>query len=286
MANSGLGILVRSMSIATGGFAYGNRWQYHPRSDRHSKILCWAVFFDLMRRQALIAAHVANGRVGFGINHTMNDFQHDRKKNLDLVICKRGDPRKVRTIMTFADMVPAYDIRLTNQERNDLAGLPKIPLTGVLSSLVALEAKACMTEFGKARPRLYDELNSSHLTIHGDTDSAVAAGFVLVNAASTFVSPLRAPFTITDANPAPVTRHTQPGAASSVVEKITQLPRRSHTGVAGFDALGLALIDCANDLSAVTLVAAPPAPQPGDVFHYDNFIDRIETIYATRFSGL
>ena len=59
---------------------------------------------------------------------------------------------------------------------------------------MALEAKACMTEFGKARPRLYDELNSSHLTIHGDTNSAIAAGFALVNAAESFVSPLRNPW--------------------------------------------------------------------------------------------
>jgi hypothetical protein len=56
---------------------------------------------------------------------------------------------------------------------------------------VAIEAKACMTEFRKARPLLYDELNSSHLTIHGDTNGAIAAALVIVNIATTFISPTR-----------------------------------------------------------------------------------------------
>ena len=46
-----------------------------------------------------------------------------------------------------------------------------------------------MTAHGKALPRLHDELNSSHLTIHGASDYAIAAAFALVNAAATFVSP-------------------------------------------------------------------------------------------------
>jgi hypothetical protein len=53
-----------------------------------------------------------------------------------------------------------------------LSQLPSVPLTGVQTALIALEAKAAFTEFGKAKPRLYDELNTSHLTIHGDSGPA------------------------------------------------------------------------------------------------------------------
>ena len=270
------------------GFAHGNEWQYHPRSDRHSKILCWAIFFDLLLRSNLISRHVRDSKVSFGINHKMRDFTHDREKDLDLVICRRTPAtRTLAGVSNFHDMVNAYTIVLSTVEQTLLDGLPDIPLTGVQSALVALEAKAAMTEFGKARPRLYDELNSSHLTIHGDTDSAIAAGFAVVNMSETFISPLRNSWNIGSGMvPTIVNSHKQPKEAVSMVDKVKQLPRRSATGKSGFDALGLALIKCANDGAPVDLVSALPAPQPGDAFYYDNFIERIETIYSSRFAGL
>ena len=47
----------------------GNVWQYHSRSDRHSKVACWAILFDLLRTSPLLREHAAVGKVGFGINH-------------------------------------------------------------------------------------------------------------------------------------------------------------------------------------------------------------------------
>jgi len=282
----GLAILVRSMSLATSGFANGNSWQYHPRSDRHSKILCWGIFFDLMLRDSPISRQVREGKVAFGINHRMRDFQNSREKDLDLVICRRASQETKSGIAWFQDMVQAYSIVLGEQEATALATLPLIPLTGVQTSLVALEAKAAMTEFGKARPRLYDELNSSQLTIHGDTQAAIAAGFVIVNVSPTFVSPLRNPFKLGAEYPTIVTSHTQMRSAASVIEKIEQLPRRSAVDTPGFDALGVALVSCANDGTPVTIETASPAPRPGDSYHYDSFLERIETIYAARFASL
>ncbi|MCO5101004.1 MAG: hypothetical protein M9885_08920 [Burkholderiaceae bacterium] len=282
-------IIARSMTSATrgsgSGYAHGNLWQYHPRSDRHSKIACWSIFFDLMVRNGLIAHHVRAGKVSFGINHEMRDFRHDRRKDLDLVVCKRSEPRTVASIRSFADMADAYLIALDDEQAAMLGALPPIPLTGVQTALLAIEAKAAMTEFGKARPRLYDELNSSHLTIHGDTDSTIAAGFAMVNRAETFVSPLRNPWNV-GANPAVVTKHNQPRDASSVVEKLAQLPRRSSTGDTGFDAFGIIVVRCANDGGPVELLEDRPAPQRGEVLHYDSFLERIETLYESRFSGI
>lgn len=66
--------------------------------------------------------HVADGRVGFGINHEMRDFQHDRKKNLDLVICLPSSGGE--SGRTLVDLGEHYDVDLTPAEREELTDLP------------------------------------------------------------------------------------------------------------------------------------------------------------------
>ena len=88
MPISGPDILVRTLSIPHVTDKHGNLWNYHSRSDHHSKVACWGIVFDFLRASALFRKHVGERRVGFGINHEMRDFQHDRKKDLDLVICQ------------------------------------------------------------------------------------------------------------------------------------------------------------------------------------------------------
>ena len=286
----GLAILARSMSTATSGgqngkpFKYGNRWQYHSRSDRHSKIACWAILFDLLHECALLREHVKADKVAVGINHKMRDFAHNRAKDLDLVIC-----RAVRdshgNMGTFSDLIGPYTIALDKEEQRRLTELPIVHLALPSSVLVALEAKACMTAFGKARPRLYDELNSSHLTIHGDTDGAIAAGFAMVNIAQTFISPISNHWSFASHEPT-ITRHRQPKDAASVVAKLMELPRRARLGEEGFDAFAIALVNCPNDGSPVTVHTSAPAPAPSDIYEYSQMIGRIAQLYATRFSGI
>jgi hypothetical protein len=213
----------------------------------------------------------------------MRDFQHDRKKNLDLVICQpaSASPPSQRTLATLADQ---YAIDLTKKERAELQSLPGLREGAVGSVLLALEAKACMTAHQRALPRLYDELNSSHLTVHGAHDSAIAAGFVMINGAETFLSP--------DLNKknrvlAPEwSTHDQPKSVSITIDKVKQLPRRSKTGISGYDAIGIVVVSCRNDGSPVTLLADAPAPQRQDSYHYTVMIDRLRTIYATRFAQI
>ena len=66
---------------------------------------------------------------------------------------------------------------------------PPLRRAPVGAVLIALEAKACMTAHQRALPRLYDELNSSHLTVHGANDQATAAGFAMINIADRYRSP-------------------------------------------------------------------------------------------------
>lgn len=186
--------------------------------------------------------------------------------------------------MSLQSMVADYDIRLDPSEAAELATLPILQRAPVGAVLMALEAKACMTAHQRALPRLYDELNSSHLTVHGATDQAIAAGFVMVNSAEDYLSP-----DLNKKNRAydpEWSHHDQPRDAQLAINKVRQLPKRSKTGDTGYDALAIVVIDCPNDGSPVGLVAGTPAPPAGDIYHYASMIDRLAHIYATRFKDL
>lgn len=274
-------IIARSLSHAAIEDSFGNLWQYHSRSDRHSKIACWAMLFDLMRTCPVLIEQISREKVGFGINHEMREFKSGRKKNLDLVICTPG-PKESGKRAAFTDLVADYDIRLTASERRELAALPALRQKSVGSVHLALEAKACMTAHIKALPRLYDELNSSHTVIHGAADFATAVGFVMVNLADTFVSP--------DRNRRKrgrkafdITTHNQPRDTQRTVEKVKEIPRRTQSNTEGYDALGIVVVRMANDGTPVTLVTEPPAPAREDPWSYDQMIRRMASLYASKF---
>lgn len=291
-------ILTRTLSVATRGagskhFAYGNAWQYHSQSDRHSKIACWGLTLDLMSRCPLLRDHVAAGKVGLGINHELRDFRNNKKKNLDLVLCrigpgggKGGSKGGVRGATDFAGLAAAYGLVLSSREQRALTVLPQLPIAGVATVLVATEAKAAMTAFLKARPRLKDELTSSHQTIHGDNESAIAAGLVLINGAATFISPSLNKQALDRVAPV-ISQHKQPSDAEKVVSGLRDIQRRSAPNDAGFDALGVILVNCRNDGSPITRITThPPAPTAADDFDYARFVDRVAHLYATRFSHI
>jgi hypothetical protein len=178
--------------------------------------------------------------------------------------------------------VRSHEIELTPPEKGELDALPLLRSAPVGSVLAALEAKACMTAHQRALPRLYDELNSSQLTVHGATDQAIAAGFAMVDIASRYLSP--------DLNKQDRAKqwstHNQPRDALLAVDKVRQLPRRSRTGDTGYDAISIVVVDCANDGSPIKLIESPPAPQTRDIYQYASMIDRLAHIYVTRFKDL
>lgn len=239
------------------------------------------MIFDLLTCTPLLRRHVEAGVVFFGINHEMRDFVHDRKKNLDVVLCtSSGSP----TGQDFGSLAASYGIELTQDEKATLASFPALKRAPVGSVLMALEAKACMTAHQRALPRLYDELNSSHLTVHGSSEQAIAVGFAMVNAASRYLSP---DLNKSNLPASPIwSTHKQPRDAELAIGKVKQLPRRSRPGDNGYDALSIVVVDMSNDGSTVNLIDAPPAPQTGDIYHYETMIARLSGIYATRFKDL
>lgn len=268
-------VLVASMSRPQPRGTSQRRWQYHSRSDLHSKVACWGALLDLLQQSRLLRQHAAAGKVVLGVNHRMRDFQTGREKALDLVIARPSEP--TGPSRTLADLAQEYSIVLNPTQQSTLTALPRLYVGPVGAVLVALEAKAAMTAFIKALPRLYDELNSSHLTVHGASSNALAVGLAMVNASSTFVSP--------DRNRSPrgktiISLHNQPTDLRRTIEKLREIPRRSGASGHGFDGLGVVVIDALNDgKTPVTLVRGSLAPQRGDVLHYDTMITRVASEY-------
>ena len=193
-------------------------------------------------------------------------------------------PSGIASSDTLASIAATYDVELTEQEHAVLDELPKLIRAPVGSVIMALEAKACMTAHQRALPRLYDELNSSHLTVHGASEQAIAVGFTMVNLADHYLSPdLNKKNRATDPE---WSQHKQPRDAQLAIGKIKQLPRRSKVGDVGYDALSIVVIDMPNDGTPVALVKGAPAPQQGDIYHYETMIARLSGIYATRFKDL
>src|SRR5690606_24987057 len=127
--------------------------------------------FDLLQHCPLLRLHASDCKVGFGINHEMRDFQTSRRKVLDLVICTPSKAASAKSSRTFSDLAVECGVKLTENEISILRALPNLSVVPVGNVNLALEAKATMTAHIKALPRLHDELDSSHQTIHGDTDA-------------------------------------------------------------------------------------------------------------------
>jgi hypothetical protein len=241
------------------------------------------VIFDLLQHSRLMRDHAGLGKIIFGVNHKFRDHQTGREKTLDLVIA-RPSSTPTRSPRSLADLGDAYHVVLDPAQRSKLATLPDLFEGPVGAVLVALEAKAAMTAHYKALPRLYDELNSSHATVHGAASQAIAVGLAVVNAASRFLSP--------DRNKAPSapldwSTHHQPEDAEATIRKIREIPRRSGYPGHGFDGLGVVVVDFPNDgTTPVRLLTAPPAPKVGDVLHYDTMLTRVATQYDATFGGI
>ncbi len=277
-------ILARFLKVPGKPDKYGNAWQYNSRSDRHSKVGCWGVALDLLVASSRLCQHASSGKVVLGVNHVMTDFATGRRKKLDLVIARPASPIGVPR-RTFKGLAKDYGILLTDAESAHLDKLPDIPVADVGAVLIALEAKATMTAHVKSLPRLYDELNSSHLCVHGASKSALAIGYVQVNNSESFVS------SVTNGHPlasSPViwSKHRQPHDTLRVVDKVKEIPRRSKSSEVGFDGIGLSVLDFKNDGGPVTIVSSAPAPQHGDSFHYDSMIVRMANEYDTTFGGI
>jgi hypothetical protein len=236
---------------------FGRVYLYHSRSDAHSVRLAGEILQDLIDSCELLRAQARRGVVGYGIN-LKHKWPTGKEKAMDLAFGLPEGP---------------------TARSQEIAGVPRAKRFHKV--YLSCELKATMTEHVKSKPRVFDELGSSHEIVHQGDGSAIAAGVTVVNIAPTFVSPLRNQSA--DA-PLEVSIHDQPHDAEHMVQHLRDLIIRNQVGEVGFDAYCTIVVDCDNQ-SYARLWTAPPAPQPGDRDHYETFLQRLVKFYEERFGA-
>ena len=268
-------ILARTMGQPTARGSSPRAWQYHSRSDRHSKVACWTLLFDLLARCDILRQAAANGKVGFDINHVMVG---PINKTLDLVVT--WNPVDRSSSRGFADLVGDYGIVLLAEEDHLLKTLPLLPKVraeDMPEIAIALEAKACMTEHVKSLPRLHAEILATGYLAKRAARKCISVSYSLVNAATTFVTP---------SHDQP-NSHDQPSDARKVVEMIgSAVPTSGDGNDYGYDAVGITVIDCRNDGSPVRVVDNPSiGPGRLDHTHYERMLVNLCALFRARFAG-
>lgn len=193
-------------------------YRYHPRGDLHSKVLCEFVILDLLKRCRSLYKQAFSSEVAYGINIKHAWKTTSKTKTLDLAV---GIPAESALPSVAVNQIRKVKNKERKSGENVLAKL-----------LIACEAKAVMTEHGKSQPRVFDELSSSHEIVHQGDQETIAAGIVMVNIASSFVSPLRQ----RDANSLHLSVHDQPVVAARMIQHLRGLRIRDDVGQVGFDA--------------------------------------------------
>jgi hypothetical protein len=261
------------MSVPTAKGQSGVAWQYHSRSDSHSKAACWTVLFDLLEECDVFRRHATEAKIGFAINHVMVG---KISKTLDLVVCRVPARQRAGKRRTFREVGQEFGIVLDNEASSRFDVLPVLmeeQRNDVSEVLIALEAKACMTEHSKSLPRLFAEILATGFLAKQAVRDCLTVAYAVVNAATTFVTP----------SSGRANAHTQPHDAQLVVDMLGSAIPTTNEQHFGFDAIGATVIDCRNDGSPVNLVEAPPAPGVRDHHHYQRMIQTLCSRYRERF---
>lgn len=271
----GPAILARTMSVATCRGKSATRWQYHSRSDNHSKVACWTVLFDLLTQCDAVGRLAREGRLGFRINHVLVG---PINKTLDLVLTLVDPDRDAGLRSNFAAQVDRYGIVLDPAERKALESLPLV-LEDLRSDVhevaVALEAKACMTEHGKSIPRLHAEILATGYLARLAAPRCITVSYNLVNAAPTFVS---------SEGKGKVNKHKQPTDAKQVVDMLGKaIPLARTAPGLGYDVIGVSVLECANDGTPVVLSTGGAAPATSAHTRYERMMVALCSEFRNRF---
>jgi len=276
MTHSGPSILARTMSVPTRKGKSRDAWQYHSRSDVHSKVACWTLLFDLLCTCDAARKVAAAGRLGFGINHVMVG---PINKTLDLVITIVAEGRDPEGRATLADLVERYGILLSDAEMALLRSLPPVledRRKDVSEVAVAIEAKACMTEHSKSLPRLHAEILATGYLARQAAPHCITVSYNLVNASTRFKSP---------GNGEKVNLHSQPADARLVIDMLRRaVPLVRQTKDIGYDVIGATTIDCSNDGSPVTVSTGDAAPRGDEHVNYERMMVALCGEFRRRFS--
>lgn len=221
---------------------------YHPRSNKHSDALSEAIVADLIENCASIAEQAAEGRLVYALNFDL--IYGQSQWNVDLVL---GAPP------------PG-----TEPPEDSL-----IRRTRPATVRVAVELKSVMTEHRKAVKNRKRDFEAHHDHVHRYASGAIAGGLMVVNAASTFKSPLKRDVTV---------HKDPPGLVEHCISEMRNVSVRAGPDNHGLDAAAVLVVRLDNtNLLETDYVLDPPAPAVGDPLHYDAFVQRLCAVYTERF---
>lgn len=143
---------------------------------------------------------------------------------------------------------------------------------------LAVDAKSVMTEHGKARRNRQRDVNSFADIMHRHHPGSVSAGVILINMAERFKSPLR--------DDDDVTYHDRiEQLVAGTVDIFRDIDRADGQISPNVDAVGTVVVEHTNmdDDHETRLVTEPPAPQPGEIVHYRDFLGILLETLEDRF---
>lgn len=282
-------LIVQTMSTLR---RYGNdadrsqfEWQYHSRSDFHSRIAALAVTVDLLRESSELQALARSGAIGFQVNPKLTD-RAGRVKTLDLMIGRLDDQADWSSegSLTLVALMEREGIAMSPESWETVHALPNLPVAPLKSAMVVLENKACMTAFRKAAPRLRNELEGAVDAINHTNPDAVAAALVLVNASASFYSPTMRQNAYVSPVERALSKHVQPAETIAAIEKLMEIPLRRSTSGNGYDDLGLLVVEAENSGTPWAAVDDPArgAPPREDIHHYVSMIQHMAALVRSR----
>lgn len=212
---------------------------YHPRSDKHGDAVCRYLLDDLLYESEQLRQAAESGQVVYQTNYTVGSGA--LRWNVDLVL---GPP-------TGGIQTEIGDSTIAEGE----------PATIWL----AVDAKSIMTEHGKARRNRQRDINSFADIMYYHYEDAVTGGHLLINTAERFRSPLRDEDDITE-------HDNIERLVEETVELFREIDRADGERNSNVDAVGCVVVSHTNLGDETKLVTGPPAPRPGDIVHYEEFI--------------
>lgn len=206
-----------------------------------------------------------------------SDAFEDAARNGDIVYQEdytvaEGSPSRWNTDLVVGP--PSDDAEIQTQ----IAGDRPIAEAEPESIWLAVDAKSVMTEHGKARRNRQRDINSFADIMHRHHPGAVSAGLLLINMAERFRSPLR--------DEGDITQHDNiEELVAGTVEIFEDIDRAEGEISANVDAVATIVVEHTNieDDHDTRLVTGEPAPQPGEIVHYQEFLDILLDTFVPRF---
>jgi hypothetical protein len=227
---------------------------YHPRSPAHGSASCIFLLDDLLYTSNRFREAAAEGEIVYQEDYTVGSGQS--RWNTDLVV---GPPAE------------SEELQSSFKEREIFEGEPE-------EIWLAIDAKSVMTEHGKARRNRQRDINSFADIMHQHYPGAVTGGVLLINMAEEFRSPLR--------DEGDITEHDRiERLAEETVDIFRDIDRSEGDINHNVDGVGCVVVKHTNmdDGSPTELVTESPAPQPGDIVYYQDFVEIITGIFEDRF---